>query len=115
MRWPAYRSEFGCSRMSSRSPRSMWKTTSSNPMPRSVLSFAFFASSQAKYFTGHSPSENRGDCAQNCARAGVQRAEGKGVEAAVFLAVALAGAKQKGNDVVLIQPHAAVPSGDNGG
>ena len=35
----------------SRSPRSMWKTTSSNPMPRSVLSFAFFASSQSKYFT----------------------------------------------------------------
>ena len=29
----------------------MWKTMSSNPMPRSVLSFAFFASSQAKYFT----------------------------------------------------------------
>jgi hypothetical protein len=28
-----------------------WKTTSSNPMPRSVLSFAFFASSQSKYFT----------------------------------------------------------------
>src|SRR5919109_2771504 len=37
--------------MSSRSPRSMWKTMSSNPMPRSVLSFAFFASSQSKYFT----------------------------------------------------------------
>ena len=32
-------------------PRSIWKTTSSNPMPRSALSFAFFASSQAKYFT----------------------------------------------------------------
>jgi hypothetical protein len=42
---------FGCSRMSSRSPRSMWKTMSSNPMPRSALSFAFFASSQSKYFT----------------------------------------------------------------
>src|SRR5258706_8791671 len=37
--------------MSSRSPRSMWKTTSSNPIPRSALSFAFFASSQSKYFT----------------------------------------------------------------
>src|SRR2546428_761704 len=34
----------------------MWKTTSSNPMPRSALSFAFFASSQAKYFTPHQPS-----------------------------------------------------------
>jgi hypothetical protein len=34
-----------------RSPRSMWKTMSSNPMSRSVLSFAFFASSQSKYFT----------------------------------------------------------------
>jgi hypothetical protein len=31
----------------------MWKTISSNPMPRSVLSFAFFASSQSKYFTAH--------------------------------------------------------------
>ena len=41
----------GCSRMSSRSPRSMWNTTSSNPMPRSFLSFAFFSSSHAKYFT----------------------------------------------------------------
>ena len=40
MRWPAFRSEFGCSRMSSRSPRSMWKTMSSNPIPRSALSFA---------------------------------------------------------------------------
>jgi hypothetical protein len=30
----------------------MWKTMSSNPMPRSALSFAFFASSQSKYFTG---------------------------------------------------------------
>jgi hypothetical protein len=30
----------------------MWKTTSSNPMSRSFLSFAFLASSQAKYFTG---------------------------------------------------------------
>ena len=29
----------------------MWKTMSSNPMPRSALSFAFFASSQSKYFT----------------------------------------------------------------
>jgi hypothetical protein len=29
----------------------MWKTMSSNPMPRSALSFAFFAS-QSKYFTG---------------------------------------------------------------
>ena len=37
--------------LSSRSPRSMWKTTSSKPMPRSFRSFAFFASSQAKYFT----------------------------------------------------------------
>ena len=26
----------------------MWKTTSSNPMPRSALSLAFFASSQSK-------------------------------------------------------------------
>jgi hypothetical protein len=47
MRWRAERSRFGCSRMSSRSPRSMW-TISSNPMPRSVLSFAFFASSQVE-------------------------------------------------------------------
>ena len=47
----AVRSGFGCSKKSSRSPRSMWKTTSSNPMPRSVLSVAFFASSQPKYFT----------------------------------------------------------------
>ena len=45
---------FGCSRMSSRSPRSKWKTMSWNPMPRSALSFAFFASSQAKYFTATS-------------------------------------------------------------
>jgi hypothetical protein len=37
--------------MSSWSPRSMWKTMSSNPMPRSALSFAFFAASQSKYFT----------------------------------------------------------------
>jgi hypothetical protein len=29
----------------------MWKTMSSNPIPRSVLSFAVFASSQSKYFT----------------------------------------------------------------
>ncbi len=36
-------------RMSSRSPRSMWNTTSLKPMPRSFLSFAFFASLQAKY------------------------------------------------------------------
>src|SRR4030095_2037995 len=36
-----------------RSPRPMWKTISSNPMPRSVLSFAFFASSQSKYFTAY--------------------------------------------------------------
>ena len=27
----------------------MWKTMSSNRMPRSFVSFAFFASSQAKY------------------------------------------------------------------
>lgn len=39
----------GCARMSCRSPRSMWRTTCSNPMPRSFLSFAFFASSQSKY------------------------------------------------------------------
>ncbi len=31
MRWPPSRSGFGCSRMSSRSPRSMWKATPSNP------------------------------------------------------------------------------------
>ena len=36
----------------------MWKTISSNPMPRSVLSFsvlsfAFFAASQWKYFTAN--------------------------------------------------------------
>jgi len=29
----------------------MWKTISSNPMPRSVLRFASFASSQSKNFT----------------------------------------------------------------
>ena len=29
----------------------MWKRNVSNPMPRSALSFAFFASSQSKYFT----------------------------------------------------------------
>ena len=34
---------FRCSRISSRSPRSMWKTMSSKPIPRSALSFAFFA------------------------------------------------------------------------
>jgi hypothetical protein len=34
--------------MSSKSPRSMWKTMFSNPMPHSALSFA---SSQSKYFT----------------------------------------------------------------
>src|SRR5437763_9310935 len=49
-------SGFGCSRMSSRSPRSMWKTMSSNPMPRSALSFAFFAR-QAKYFTAISAAQ----------------------------------------------------------
>ena len=32
----------------------MWNTTSSKPIPRSCLSFAFFASSQAKFFTGFS-------------------------------------------------------------
>jgi hypothetical protein len=32
----------------------MWKTMSSNPIPRSALSFAFFVSSQAKYFTATS-------------------------------------------------------------
>ncbi len=31
------------------SPRSKWKITSSKPMPRSFLSVAFLASSQAKY------------------------------------------------------------------
>jgi hypothetical protein len=31
--------------------RSMWKTMSSNPMPRSAVNFAFFASSQSKYST----------------------------------------------------------------
>jgi hypothetical protein len=50
MRCTGVAAGFGCSRMSSRSPRSMW-TTSSNPRPRSALSFAFFASSPSKYFT----------------------------------------------------------------
>jgi hypothetical protein len=49
---PGVTAGVGCARMSSRSARSMWKTMSSNPMPRSALSFAFFASSQSKYFTG---------------------------------------------------------------
>lgn len=39
--------------MSSTSPRSMWNTISSNPMPRSALSFSFFASSHVKYFTAY--------------------------------------------------------------
>ena len=40
-----------------RLPQCRWKTTSSNPMPRSALSFAFFASSLAKYFTALSVAE----------------------------------------------------------
>ena len=65
-----------CSRMSSRLPRSMWNTPSSNPMPRSFLSFAFFASSQAKYFTDIGVSRGvldshtlrRLQCARQCAQ-----------------------------------------------
>ena len=43
----------GWSRISSRSPRWMWETISSNAAPRSVLSFAFFVSSQSKYFAAY--------------------------------------------------------------
>lgn len=57
----------------SRSPRSMWNTTSSKPMPRSFRSLAFFASTQSKYFTSDQRSNNvcsrgtqrrRSQCAQ---------------------------------------------------
>jgi hypothetical protein len=64
-----------CSRMSSRSPRSMWNTMSSKAIPRSALSLAFLASSQAKNFTQNSVAQcvpirhtlaSRGLCPKLC-------------------------------------------------